>query len=395
MRKPVAKLEQHEIWQARMAELYPVFRPPFQNQPVATVQHAYNKLVKVMLPSEIGAERCVFEMHAILYLLHIAERTMMFYQQRPVTKQIELLNDYVYETMRTIIQNYAECTDKDEVKLDSVAQAIGKHAFHLPHSPVQWLPIYRMLWSDLFNDTSKRDKEYERLHALTEKKSRDAELRNLEVAAAIHFLILKGQHEDALSRIKVEGLKPTLFFDYLRVYRQTENHELRLLWLRGLSRLMGKESAVVVSPFLQEWLSGIGTVSEIEVWREVAMELLPASLADLGHHYLQQKDYKHWADLHMSLGMEPWTFDHTTYASVHREHPQSLLPIYHQGIETGIESKSRGGYRDAVKLMKAVRTIYLQIGREEQWKRYYAIMMERTGRLRAFQEEVEKGRLVQ
>lgn len=395
MRKPVEKLQQHEIWQARMAELYPVFRPPFQNEPVAIVQQAFTKLVQAILPAGTGAERCLFEMHAILYLLHIAERTMMFYQQRPVTKQIELLNDYVYETMRTIIQSYFQCTDKDKVTVDSVAQVIGKHAFHLPHSPVQWLPLYRMVWSDLFHDTSKRDKEYDRLQALTGKKSRDVELRNLEVAAAIHFLILKGKHEDALSRIKAEGLKPTLFFDYLRVYRQNANHDVRLFWLRGLSRLMGKESAVVVSPFLQEWLNGLETASELEIWREIAMELLPASLADLGQHYLQQKNYQHWADLHMSLGMEPWTVDHTTYASVHREQPQALLPIYHQGIETGIESKSRVGYRDAVKLMKAVRTIYLQIGREEQWNRYYAIMMERTGRLRAFQEEVEKGRLVQ
>jgi hypothetical protein len=394
MRKPVEKLQQYEIWQARMAELYPVFRPPFQNQPVAIVQQAFTKLVQVLIPGGTGAERYVFEMHAILYLLHIAERTMMFYQQRPVTKQIELLNDYVYETMRTIIQSYSQSTDKDAVSLDSVAQVIGKHAFHLPHSPVQWLPIYRMLWTDLFHDTSKRDKEYNRLHTLTEKKSRDAELRNLELAAAIHFLILKGQHEEALLRIKREGLKPTLFFDYLRIYRQNENHALRLIWLRGLSRLMGKESAVVVSPFLQEWLNGIEAPSELEVWRETAIELLPASLADLGQHYLHHKDYQYWADLHMSLGMEPWTFDHTTYVSVHREHPQALLPIYHQGIETGIESKSRVGYRDAVKLMKAVRSIYLQIGREEQWHRYYAIMMERTGRLRAFQEEVEKGRLV-
>jgi hypothetical protein len=395
MRKPVEKLQQHEIWQARMAELYPVFRPPFQNQPVATVRQAYAKLEQVILPDGTGAERCFFALHAILYVLHIAERTMMFYQQRPVTKQIELLNDYVYETIVGIIQNYAQCSDKDKITLDSVAQVIGKHAFHLPHSPVQWLPLYRLLWSDLFLDVSMRDEEYNRLYALTEKKSRDAELRNLEVAASIHFLVLKDQHDEAITRIRTEGLKPTLFFDYLRIYRRNENPELRLLWLRGLSRLMGKESAVVVSPFLQEWLSGIEAESELEAWREMAIELLPASLADLGHHYLQQKAYKHWADLHMSLGMEPWTFDHTTYASVHREHPQALLPIYHQGIETGIESKSRVGYRDAVKLMKAVRTIYLQIDRQEQWNRYYDIMMERTARLRAFQEEVEKGRLVQ
>jgi hypothetical protein len=369
--------EKKPTWYDALEQAVGVFRAGFQQDPVGYVTQLRGPIARSLAPTPEQ------QLQLMLQLMHMAERTIMFYHLRPVTKKLDALNAY-------FVQEVGRLIDLGVEPQSDIAQRLGKFAFHLPQSPIVWLSVYRMVWGRLLTDENMRQAEYERLQTLVQKTSRDAELRQLETIASMHFLVLAGQEDDVFARIRAEKLKPALFFSYLEEYREAGDFAARGKWLEGLLRVMGGESAATVGAFLQEWAQ---VEAEREGWLEAAVQLLPVSLEELSGYYLAQGRYYDWADVYATLGLAPWDHDHTAYVTVHREQPEVLLPLYHQTIESLLASKSRNGYRDAVKWLKTIRAIYGRIGREAAWERFFTLFMERTGRLRAFQEELKLGGL--
>lgn len=56
--------------------------------------------------------------------------------------------------------------------------------------------------------------------------------------------------------------------------------------------------------------------------------------------------------------------------------------------------KNRTNYREAVRHLKKLRTIYKKMKRLEDFERFMAELMKKTKRLRAFQEECKRGKLI-
>ena len=369
--------EKKPTWYDALEQAVGVFRASFQQDPVGYVRQLRGPIERSLVKTPAQS------VQLLLQLMHMAERTIMFYHLRPVTKKLEELNTYFVQEMGRLIDSGVE-------PHADIAQRLGRFAFHLPQSPIVWLSVYRLVWERLLTDETWRQAEYERLQVLVQKTSRDADLRQLETIASMHFLVLAGQEDEVFARIREEKLKPALFFSYLEASREAGDERARRTWLEGLLRVMHGESAATVSAFLREWSHD---EADREGWLAAAVQLLPVSMDELVNYYLEQGRYVDWADVYLTLGLEPWDHDHTAYVTVHRAKPEVLLPLYHQTIEQLIASKSRSGYRDAVKWLKTIRAIYGRMDREADWDRFSVLFMERTARLRAFQEELKAGGL--
>ena len=74
--------------------------------------------------------------------------------------------------------------------------------------------------------------------------------------------------------------------------------------------------------------------------------------------------------------------------------PEVLLPLYHQAIQADIDGKNRTYYKQAVRKLKKLRTLYKKMKRLDDWNDYFDILLTRTKRLRAFQEECKRGKLI-
>ncbi len=59
-----------------------------------------------------------------------------------------------------------------------------------------------------------------------------------------------------------------------------------------------------------------------------------------------------------------------------------------------IQQKNRQNYKEAVRYLKKLRTIYKKLKKEEKWEVYFEQLLQKTKRLRAFQEECQRGKLI-
>ena len=71
-----------------------------------------------------------------------------------------------------------------------------------------------------------------------------------------------------------------------------------------------------------------------------------------------------------------------------------LLPILHLQVVRLIASKNRSSYREAVRYLKKLRTIYKKLKQVNTWDSYIHYISDTNKRLRAFQEELKKGKLI-
>jgi uncharacterized Zn finger protein len=77
-----------------------------------------------------------------------------------------------------------------------------------------------------------------------------------------------------------------------------------------------------------------------------------------------------------------------------KEDLKLLLPLYHQAVERCILEKNRTSYKDAVKLLKKLKTYYKRLKQQQRWEQYIVRLAAQYTRLRAFQEELRKGKVI-
>ncbi|MNP16840.1 hypothetical protein D3C76_1092490 [compost metagenome] len=71
-----------------------------------------------------------------------------------------------------------------------------------------------------------------------------------------------------------------------------------------------------------------------------------------------------------------------------------VLPLYHQDVERYILEKNRQSYKQAVRLLKKLAGFYKKLKEQDRWQAYLEQLAARFSRLRAFQEELRKGKLI-
>ena len=75
------------------------------------------------------------------------------------------------------------------------------------------------------------------------------------------------------------------------------------------------------------------------------------------------------------------------------EAPAVVLPLYHFYAMEEIKQKSRLHYKQAVRIWKKMKTAAKKAGKMNFWEEYIASIRNQYKRLRALQEELEKGNL--
>ncbi|WP_456277498.1 SWIM zinc finger family protein [Bacillus sp. AK128] len=122
--------------------------------------------------------------------------------------------------------------------------------------------------------------------------------------------------------------------------------------------------------------------------------LLPYSYMEYNDLLLQQEDYQAWADLQMLVGFDVSEHSRELLKQIEKIDRKVLLPIYHRAVNDSIAQKSRPAYKQAVRYLKKLRTHYRQLKQMDRWDNFIHRLANEHKRLRAFQEELEKGKLL-
>src|SRR5690606_33435607 len=86
--------------------------------------------------------------------------------------------------------------------------------------------------------------------------------------------------------------------------------------------------------------------------------------------------------------------DRSTLEMVAKQDPVAIKPLYHAAVMEQIDLRNRDSYKKAVRYLKKLRTVYRKEKNLDQWEFYFATLLKKTKRLRAFQEECRKGKLI-
>ncbi|MFO7317795.1 MAG: SWIM zinc finger family protein [Bacilli bacterium] len=111
-------------------------------------------------------------------------------------------------------------------------------------------------------------------------------------------------------------------------------------------------------------------------------------------YLLKHKRYGEWVALQQ---MYPSSIEHLEYnglKQVAEEAPALVLPLYHFYAMGEIKEKSRYNYKQAVRIWKKMKAAAKKAGKMNFWEDYIASVRDQYKRLRALQEELEKGKLL-
>ncbi|WP_442596807.1 SWIM zinc finger family protein [Neobacillus sp. D3-1R] len=264
-----------------------------------------------------------------------------------------------------------------------------------PLFPIERLMLYRLLWTHLF-----KRKEW-----------REAELSNIAGAptfeyaiAEIHQLFLLNRDSEALENLQKQGpmivplllqwlelmtskkewsrMRPfvEMFVDfsksYLKEYRTDQQ-------CRHFTRVVIQ----AILPYCSETKSD-------DLYERALQYLLPYSYVSYDTFLFEKNDFERWSALQAYIGIDLEWIGKDRVSLLSAQSPETLVILYHQSIQQQIDLKNRQGYRQAVRQLKKLRTVYKKLKRLEEWDEFFELLIEKTKRLRAFHEECKRGKLI-
>lgn len=365
---------------------------------VASLYEAYLRKLKAGAPVEQEWRQLYFlvaSIHTFINLLRLSTensytedeisryyRGVFFTMIDDVEELVEKLN---VQALPFAFDNFIEGLKNDSTKLVSENFVLEFERTHL----------YVILWTRLFKKKSWHEKEL-------------ADLGRFEktlpvLMATIHQCIMLREDEKALRLLhdlenfstpfmiywlekltaakdwKRMGPYVEMFTAHAREYMQSLNeHYARI----DFSRLAIR----TVQAYANE-------TKKTEAYERILIQTLPYSYHYYDEFLFDMGSYEKWCDLQAYLGFDLSSISTERIRFLQKEQPEILLPLYHQAIQQHIEMKNRGNYREAVKLLKKLRTIYKKLKRQDDWQQFLDLLLERTKRLRAFQQECERGKL--
>jgi len=211
--------------------------------------------------------------------------------------------------------------------------------------------------------------------------------------ALAHFELMDGKDEMALRRLQtISNLQPSDFFMILHEWVQREQWDRLLIWLRLLLPAMSKAKQEDLQTVCLYWQEAMKHQPTDEEWIRVMLSLLPRSYYYYTDYLIQTKRYRQWIDLQLSHQISPASLFTEHLKTIEQHDPALLLPLYHQATEKSISEKSRTAYQIALRYMRKLHTIYVRLKQVERWEDYLYLLTKKHARLRAFQEELRKGK---
>lgn len=312
------------------------------------------------------------------------------------------INHHYRHLFQNMLDDLEQITDKFSVQ--SLPFAFDEFIDKLRHETAILLTVdasfdyervhlFRILWSNLFKKRNWREE-------MTAHLSKHPSSRFSIMVGSIHLYLLLGNDEKARDIVISCGADITPYFFYWFDILDTKQKEFYIVHFIGVIKdyLKGQNDYFAARQFMYKALKIIKPYctehERPELMERAYVNLLPHSSHDYQHFLLENKEYNKWMELQTYIGFSLETVSKESLKTLQIEAPQVLLPLYHQAIQADLAGKNRVHYRQAVRKLKKLRTLYRKLKRLDEWEEYFDILLSRTKRMRAFQEECKRGKLI-
>lgn len=258
------------------------------------------------------------------------------------------------------------------------------------------LNIYLLLWRKLLNEHSRIEKEYAHLQSLYETAS--AETKNIIKPLLVLFNLKLNNYKQLqilLDDINVNEVE--FYIKIVQYTNQTEQTEMSNYILKAiLPYLKSFIQEVLPATSRQTFSYVIDQLYENVSLTEEEQLLLYTSLGKHGvmpfsNYLIRHQRFEEWAALHQ---LYPTSFSYLEACglkTVLEHHPSVTLPLYHHFAMEELAQKSRMNYKQAVRIWKSMRTAAKKSGKTPYFEQYIQVIRTDYKRLRALQEELDKG----
>ncbi|CAM3368321.1 SWIM zinc finger family protein [Paenibacillus lupini] len=339
-------------------------------------------------------------MSVILFVLDQAEQAIKtvdtfsrYYHEMSFLRMAEPWVEHYYTLV--LEMQPSEVIGLDRRWINYVADYAKKRAMKNEQQLFDWTYIYLAICERMAEDTEWYEQE---LASMTREEHREDPVDLTFVHTAAAMLCFFGRDDEAaLSHFGKTDFARSQKVIYPCVAQRLEEGDWKVIgeWMGFLYENISKvKNARTIGPFMTLCRRADTDQPDEPRWTRYMVELLPHSYSDLSDHWLAVKKYEEWADLQLLIGMRPDDLGIQNVREVAKVAPSVMIPLYHQSIDEWINSRNRQGYRMAVKELKKLEKLYKAGKGAEKWDRYLAGIVSKNQRLRAFQEELWKGKIV-
>ncbi|MBJ8072297.1 hypothetical protein BWGOE3_52160 [Bacillus mycoides] len=342
----------------------------------------------------------LFKLHAALYCfqklleeIQEFEANKLYSYHQPVNV-VRLFVDKVESTVRDL--KTEEIPEEAKPILQETARLIHEAFFSTDAYTQERFFIYRHVWGELLRTEEQLQEEEKRI---------DTKINPLSKAlASSHLLFLNNEDLSAMELLKKQPASVvSLYFYWLEELLSAMQWDRAKSWLSFTYKqvketIMEQENTVFIQDIVRLFVMMYETyathTNEQAGLEMILQELLPYSFTNYEQYVLAKKQYHAWTELQLLYGFEVIELLKEPLKDIEKEAPEAALPLYHHAAIEAIEERNRKSYKRAVRYLKKLRMLYKRLKRTDEWDAFIIHIANLHSRLRALQEELRRGKLI-
>ncbi|KAA0548539.1 SWIM zinc finger family protein [Bacillus sp. BGMRC 2118] len=222
--------------------------------------------------------------------------------------------------------------------------------------------------------------------------------------ALAHMAYLEKDDDDALQLLTpIQGNILRFYYFWIANLKTSKEWQRQRIWLDATLEILEEHHKRLIDyhskrnmtkqflPYYEENTKHLNNSADYE---HVLKALLPYSFQEFDHYLLEKHHYHTWADLQMLVGYQIDEQPRELLKHIEQVDLTVLIPLYHRAVNEAIRERNRPSYKLAVRYLKKLRTYYKKIKQVDRWEEFIERLAVEHKRLRAFQEELERGKLL-
>ncbi|PGM96252.1 SWIM zinc finger family protein [Bacillus cereus] len=342
----------------------------------------------------------LFKLHAALYCfqklleeIQEFEANKLYSYHQPVNV-VRLFVDKVESTVRDL--KTEAIPEESKPILQETARLIHEVFFSTDAYTQERFFIYRHVWGELLRTEEQLQEEEKRI---------DTKMNPLSKAlASSHLLFLNNEDLSAMELLKKQPASVvSLYFYWLEELLNAMEWDRAKDWLSFTYKqvketIIEQENTVFIQDIVRLFVMMYETyathTNEQAGLEMILQELLPYSFTNYEQYVLAKKQYHAWTELQLLYGSEVIELLKEPLKDIEKEAPEAALPLYHHAAIEAIEERNRKSYKRAVRYLKKLRMLYKRLKRTDEWDAFIIHIANLHSRLRALQEELRRGKLI-
>jgi len=362
--------------------------------------------IKPPLPPDMDP---LYELHAHLFILEkLVKQPASAWNASGsyIGYHTQVAADHILARIERILHEGLEDSEPEEAfgqRLTETISFVRRSMLSEPRNRKFYAQVYMQLWRYWIHPLAKKNdglikEELEQLQAAESELGSSLSRASWYMAQSFMSFYL-GEDESSWDLIraaeKVSSLPPASVLGFFDMLHSGQDWDRLARWLPEIGPLLGSHRNEHLSSYQFYWDAVIEHLpGEAErMWSSLA-DMLPYSKDIYQNALITHGRWREWIDYQLSTGREPLELRVSELAPIEKNAPELLLPFYHQAVERYIIHKNRAGYKAAVKLLKRLAKLYKKLKQQERWDLFIISLSVRNSRLRAFQEELRRGKLI-